>query len=134
MLSVAVVGIEHVSLHVPAEEEDRVVEAFTIALGMVEIPRPVSIDVPGRWLQAGACRVHLNSRERREAERGFPGTAPNHVCFAVADLESAEEAIQAAGFETRRAGSLGGQVWFRLTGGTAIELQRLRSRGPSSVG
>ena len=125
-LSRGVVGVEHVSLHVAVEEEPRVARMLIEALGLIEISRPTSIRVPGRWLQAGAVRVHLNSRAVEAGEEGFPGTAPNHVCFAVADLDSAERAVRDAGFQTRRAGSLGQQVWFRLASGTAVELQPLR--------
>jgi hypothetical protein len=127
LLSAGVVGIDHVSLHVAVDEEERVLRALTEALGLVEIPRPASISVPGRWLQAGTARVHLNSRTARAGEEGFPGTAPNHVCFAVGDLAAAERRLAALGFETRRAGSLGAQAWFRLASGTVIELQPRRS-------
>jgi hypothetical protein len=127
LLSGMTVALDHVSLHVAPGEEERVVRALTEALGLVEIPRPASIRVPGRWLQAGATRVHLNSRGARPDEAGFPGTAPNHVCFAVENLDLAERRLAALGFETRRAGSLGAQAWLRLEGGTVIELQSRRT-------
>lgn len=129
LLSGSVVALEHVSLHVTADEEARVIQALTGALGLVEIPRPAGIAIPGCWLQAGHCRVHLNSRTGYEREQGFPGTAPNHICFAVADLTAAEQAVKAAGFATRRAGSLGDQVWFRLASGSAVELQPMGRQG-----
>ena len=121
-----VVGIEHVSLHVAPEDETEVARIFTQGLGMVEIPRPATISVPGRWLQAGNARVHLNSREGEPGEQGFPGTAPNHVCFAVEDIIAAERELARLGVATKRAGSLSKpQLWIRLPGGTAIELQPL---------
>jgi len=123
LMSEDIVAIEHISLHVAAGKEAEVVRLLTDALGMVEIDRPAQISIPGRWLQAGSSRVHLNSREKTADEAGFPGSAPNHVCFAVADLDSAERAVQCFGIRTRRSGSLGNQVWFRLPGGTVIELQ-----------
>lgn len=128
VLSGAVIAVEHVSIHIDPDDDERVARVLIEALGLVEVPRPGRIEVAGRWLQAGACRIHLNARPARENEPGFPGTAPNHVCFAVADLDAAEHAVRSAGFETRRAGSLGGQVWFRLPGGTVIELQPRRGR------
>jgi hypothetical protein len=124
VLSAQRVAIEHVSLHIDAAQEDAVVRVLTLALGFVEIPRPPSISIPGRWLQAGNSRVHINSREARNAEEGFPGTAPNHMCFAIADLQATELALQEQGIATERAGSLAQpQVWFRLPGGAVIELQ-----------
>jgi catechol 2,3-dioxygenase-like lactoylglutathione lyase family enzyme len=126
-LSSAQVGIEHVSLHVDPHEEARLVRALVDGLGLVEVARPASITTPGRWLQAGATRVHLNSRTARTEETGFPGTAPNHICFAVADPQAAAAAVQAAGFSIVRQGSLGNQTWWRLSSGTTIELQPIPS-------
>jgi len=118
------VALEHVSLHVDAAHEAAIVRALTTAIGLVEIPRPASITTPGRWLQAGNCRVHLNSRSARGGEQGFPGTAPNHVCFAVADVPAVARALEQQGFATEQAGSLSQQqVWLRLPGEIVIELQ-----------
>lgn len=123
-LSAQSIAIEHVSLHVDVNQEDAVVRVLTVALGLVEIPRPSSISIPGRWLQGGNSRIHINSREARDGEEGFPGTAPNHVCFAVADLPAVERALETQGLVIERAGSLAQrQVWFRLPGGSVIELQ-----------
>lgn len=122
-----VVVVEHVSLHIAAEDEAEVAWVLTKGLGMVEIPRPETITVPGRWLQAGNARVHLNSRERASGEQGFPGTAPNHVCFAVEDIMATERELARLGVASKRAGSLSKpQLWIRLPGGTAIELQPRR--------
>lgn len=124
ILSEGVVKIEHVSLHVDPAEEEAVVDLLVEALGLVEIPRPTQITVPGRWLQAGHSRIHLNSRAGDERESDFPGPRPNHVCFGVRDVDAAERALEAAGIPTRRAGSLEQQLWFRLSG-MSIELQPL---------
>lgn len=134
MLCSEVVCIDHVSIHLSADDEDRVARLLCDGLGLVEIPRPASITVPGRWLQAGNCRIHLNSRAQRRGEPTFPGTAPNHVCFAVGNLDVAERAVRQAGFQIRRAGSLGHQLWFQLPGDTVIELQPLRGASSLTVG
>jgi hypothetical protein len=122
------VELEHVSLHVDPDEHERLLAVLVEGLGLVEVARPGSITVPGNWLQAGHARIHLNSRTGREGERGFPGTAPNHICVAVADLDAAVAAVEAAGFDVVRAGSLSEQAWWRLKSGTAIEMQPLRPR------
>lgn len=121
------VAIDHVSLHVSPDEEDAVVRLLVDALGLAEIPRPAKIRVSGRWLQAGQSRIHLNSRSVNPGEADFPGPRPNHICFCVPDLDAAEAALKAAGVATRRAGSLGQQLWFRLAG-ASIELQPLGNR------
>ena len=91
------------------------------ALELVEIPRPRTISVPGHWLACGSARVHLNAREGVAVEA--VGTAPNHICFAVNDLNAVQAAVEAHGFACQRGGSLASQVWFRLASGTVIELQ-----------
>jgi catechol 2,3-dioxygenase-like lactoylglutathione lyase family enzyme len=122
------VALDHVSLHVNAEAEAVALRVLCEALGLIEIERPPQITVPGHWLVAGHGRVHLNSRDPLPDENGFPGSAPNHVCFVVADIEAVEAAIRSLGFETERAGSLQEQVWFRLPGGNVIELQPMARR------
>jgi len=127
VLAAESVDLEHVSIHVAPEDEADVVRILTQGLGMVEIPRPGTIPTPGRWLQTGNARVHLSSREARPDEEGFPGTAPNHVCFAVEDIFATELELARLGVPTKHAGSLSTpQIWIRLRGGTAIELQARR--------
>ncbi len=127
------VQLEHVSLHVTVEEQERLVAALVEGLGLVEVGRPPTITVPGRWFQAGDVRIHLNSRPVRQDEPTFPGTAPNHVCFAVLNLERAVSAVEAAGFDVVWAGSLGDQAWWRLASGTTLELQPLRRPPQPSI-
>ena len=118
------VAFDHVSVHVTPEEMTRVRAVLREALGLVEVPRPGSIEIPGHWLAAGLVRVHLNARG--EVAQAAQGTAPNHICFSVEDLGAAQTAVEAHGFACERAGSLNGQVWFRLDSGTVIELQPRR--------
>lgn len=127
--SAELVTLEHVSVHVSAEEEYRLVAALVDGLGAMEVTRPAAIEAAGRWLQAGPVRLHLNSRDPAPDEPTFPGTAPNHICFAVADLDTAVAAVERSGFAIVRAGSLGAQAWFRLSTGTTIELQQKPSPG-----
>ena len=119
-------ALGHISLHVEPAKEDWIVQVLTSGIGLVEIPRPASISVAGRWLQCGNSRVHLNSRrEAKAGEAAFPGTAPNHVCFVVADLAAAERELRTRGIATKRAGSLEQpQLWFLASpGGSFVELQ-----------
>ena len=118
------VAFEHVSIHATPAEMDRVRGVLRDALGLVEIPRPSTISIPGHWLAAGEVRVHLNAREG--VAPAAAGTAPNHICFAVANLEAVKARVEALGFACQEAGSLGDQIWFRLQSGTVLELQRRR--------
>lgn len=120
----AQVAFEHVSVHATPDEMGRVRAVLRDALGLVELPRPSVIRVPGHWLAAGQVRVHLNARQG--VAPPATGTAPNHICFGVEDLDAAQAAVEARGFACERAGSLERQVWFRLASGTVIELQPRR--------
>lgn len=118
------VAFDHVSLHATPEETARVRALLRDALGLVEVPRPSNISIPGHWLAAGPVRVHLNARAG--VATTAQGTAPNHICFGVEDLDAAQSAVEAHGFACQRAGSLDRQLWFRLDSGTVIELQPRR--------
>lgn len=119
------VAFEHVSVHATPQEMTTVRAVLRDALGLVEVLRPSTISTPGHWLTAGPVRVHLNAREGIAPPAA--GSAPNHICFAVADLDAAEAAVEERGFACERAGSLDRQVWFRLQSGTVIELQPRRA-------
>jgi hypothetical protein len=124
--TIASAGVEfaHVSIHASPEEMVRVRDLLRDALGLVVLPRPRAIQVPGHWLAAGDVRVHLNAREGVAPVAA--GTAPNHICLGVADIDAAQVAVESHDFSCQRAGSLAGQVWFRLASGTVIELQPRR--------
>lgn len=122
-LSASKVSLDHVSLHTDPAEEALLAEVLT-GVGLVEIKRPASIDAPGRWLQCGNVRIHLNSRSEQVGESTFPGTAPNHVCLRVPDIAEVERSLGARGIPTLRAGTLRHQLWWRLAGGTTIEFQQ----------
>jgi len=123
LLSRRTVRFGHVSLHLAPDECSVALRVLTEVLGLVEVARPASIPTPGHWLQCDDVSVHLNTRSRRPDDVAFPGMAPNHICFVVADLDDASARLAALGIDSTRAGSLGNQLWFRLPGGHVVELQ-----------
>ncbi len=126
LLSGRDVVLDHVSLHLGESEAQELVRILTTCVGLIEIERPASIPTPGYWLACGDARLHLSTRERRPDETGFPGTAPNHLCFAVTDLDAVRLALDTAGVTTAQAGSLGNQLWMKTSEGTVVEFQRRR--------
>jgi hypothetical protein len=132
-LSADRVSFDHVSVHVAPEEEEDVAETLSEVVGLIALTRPASIATPGRWLQCGAVRVHLSSREARPQESGFPGTAPNHIALRVRSIDEIEHGLNERGIVTVRKGSLGHQLWWRLLSGTTIEFQQADSFEESEI-
>jgi hypothetical protein len=126
-LSADRVSFEHVSIHVAPQEEEQVAATLTELVGLVALTRPAPITTPGRWLQCGSMRVHLNRREARAYEPGFPGAAPNHIALRVSSVDAIERGLDQRGIPTARGGSLGHQLWWRLLSGTTIEFQQADS-------
>jgi hypothetical protein len=133
VLSAYRASFDHVSLRVTVEEEKLVAEVLTDLVGLIAVTRPSSIATPGLWLQCGAVRLHLSSRQARREEMGFPGTAPNHVALRVHSVEDIRRALEERGIATVLQGSLANQLWWRLQSGTTIEFQQADSAPESKV-
>ncbi len=82
--------MDHVAIDVTDMQRAR---AFYVGLlGLREVPRPASFDFPGAWFETGSAVLHIVSRPHRDAE------GHRHICFVVADLKVAAQAVGAAGF------------------------------------
>lgn len=99
---------------------------YADVLGLPILHRPATIEVPGLWLAVGDTQLHLNGR-RAGPDQG-DGPRPDHLCFAVDQLDAAVAELSAAGVHVVDAGSLAErQVWLRDPAGNAIELQQERT-------
>lgn len=81
-------GIHHVSINV--KDVEQAVAFYTQTLGLEVLDRP-DLGFPGAWLRAGNQEVHL---------LGIDSGAPvkeQHFAFAVEDLASIRESLDAAG-------------------------------------
>lgn len=115
--------ILHVSFHVPMQELATCIDFLTRVVGLVEVERPQSVTVPGAWLQVGNAQVHLNARDMEVTSPGR-GSAPNHLCLAVPDLNVVVERLDAVGFHHETSGTVGvRQVWLRGPANLVVELQ-----------
>jgi hypothetical protein len=70
--------IEHVSLAMPAGEEDTARRFYAQAMGMTEVPKPEELAQPGgSWFEDGDVRVHLGVQNdcstRHEGTSGLCG-------------------------------------------------------------
>ena len=87
---ITVERIEHVAVTVT--DVDRARQFYGGVLGLTEIPRPESFDVPGAWYRNGPADLHLVSRPRADAD------SRRHVAFYVADLQAAARVLEAGGY------------------------------------
>jgi catechol 2,3-dioxygenase-like lactoylglutathione lyase family enzyme len=91
---VTVITLHHVNVTVPRELERQAKEFYGAVLGLEQVPKPSGSRPSGAWYQIGATQLHLSVENER------PGSlSSRHVCFAVPDLNAAENKFREAGVE-----------------------------------
>ncbi len=92
----AVYGIDHVQLAMPAGGEQLARQFYGKLLGLVEIPKPPNLAARGgAWFQCGPLQLHLGvESEFRPAKKAHPAL----LVTALADLL---KSLTAAGFEVK---------------------------------
>ncbi|MBA4165264.1 MAG: glyoxalase [Erythrobacter sp.] len=91
----AVIGIDHVQLAIPAGGEDKARAFFVAVLGMREVPKPTNLSPSGCWFESGALSLHIG------VDPDFRPAAKAHPALLVDDLASLRARLEAAGCETR---------------------------------
>jgi len=121
-MAIGIIEINHVNVVVPKPLEEATKHFYGSVLGLKEIPKPIeSQGRGGAWYQLGSVQVHLSVI----AKAGDGEAGKGHVCYTVADVESAEKQLRAAGVEIIPDGRpIAGQPRFyvRDPGGNLIEL------------
>lgn len=88
-----VVALGHVNVTVSAEQEDEAKTFYGTALGLKQIPKPPGTRQNlGAWYELGGVQLHLSVEERVDNE-----TSDRHVCYVVADIETAERHMRDEG-------------------------------------
>src|SRR5262249_62205895 len=97
----AIVGIEHVQLAMPAGREEDARAFYSSLLGLPEVPKPGDLAKRGGvWFESSEVRVHLGvDGEFRPAKKAHPA-------FLVKDLRPLVERLRAAGVAVTAAGPL----------------------------
>jgi catechol 2,3-dioxygenase-like lactoylglutathione lyase family enzyme len=92
----AVYGIDHVQVSIPAGGEPQARRFYGEILGLDEIPKPPNLAARGgAWFQCGALQLHLGvESEFRPARRAHPA-------LLVSNLAGTIEALTAAGYEVK---------------------------------
>lgn len=91
----AVIGIDHVQLAIPAGGEDKARAFFVDLLGMREVPKPANLSPSGCWFECGALHLHIG------VDHDFRPATKAHPALLVDDLGALREKLEAAGCETR---------------------------------
>lgn len=85
--------LHHVSIPAPPDQITRGREFYGDLLGMRELRQPGTLEAGSViWFQAGDGELHLFKEESPNAQ-----PSGRHFCFAVDDLESVRERLEAAG-------------------------------------
>lgn len=117
-----ITGLDHVQVAIPAGGEGVARRFYTGLLGMAEIPKPPVLAARGGcWFESGTAVLHLG------VEEPFSPARKAHPAFLVADLDTLEASVAAAGFECVRSnGEIPGVFRFHTHDpfGNRIEFQQ----------
>ncbi len=87
-----VLGIHHVQLAMPPDEETRATAFYEGLLGIPRVVKPPHLDIRGGcWFESEAVRVHLG------VETDFEPDMKAHPALLIEDLESLRHRLVAAG-------------------------------------
>ena len=91
----AIVGLDHVQLAIPAGGEDKARAFFCGLLGMTEVPKPTNLSPSGCWFEGGSASLHIG------IDPEFTPATKAHPALLVDDLADLRERLEAAGYATK---------------------------------
>ena len=98
----AVVGIDHVQLAMPAGEESKARRFYAGLLGVPEVPKPAHLAARGgAWFEDGGVKIHLGvDPVFRPAQKAHPGLLVTDLTGLLAELRAAgHDVIEVPGRE-----------------------------------
>jgi catechol 2,3-dioxygenase-like lactoylglutathione lyase family enzyme len=113
------VGLHHVQLAMPPDEEEAAVKFYGAILGLEQVPKPVDLSPRGGvWFRTGDLEVHLGMEEQ------FSPAVKAHPAFLVDGLETLKARIEAAGYRVTDTVQIEGfhRVYVRDPFGNRVEL------------
>ena len=92
----AVYGIDHVQLAIPAGGERQARHFYGDILGLAEIPKPPNLAARGgAWFQCGSLQLHLG------VESAFRPAKKAHPALLVQDLPGLLKLLAAEGYDVK---------------------------------
>ncbi|WP_301750370.1 VOC family protein [uncultured Erythrobacter sp.] len=91
----AIIGLDHVQLAIPAGGEDQARAFFVGLLGMTEVPKPANLSPSGCWFTGGAVSLHIG------VDPDFRPATKAHPALLVDDLRGLRARLVQAGCATR---------------------------------
>ncbi|MDT8280005.1 MAG: VOC family protein [Erythrobacter sp.] len=91
----AIIGLDHVQIAIPAGGEDRARAFYAGLLGMTEVAKPATLSPAGCWFVSGHVQIHLG------IDPAFRAATKAHPALLVDDLDGLRSRLEAAGYETR---------------------------------
>ncbi|MGZ5289130.1 MAG: VOC family protein [Actinomycetota bacterium] len=113
------VGLHHVQLAMPPDEEEAAVKFYGAILGLEQVPKPADLSPRGGvWFRTGDLEVHLGMEEQ------FSPAVKAHPAFLVDGLETMKARIEAAGYRVTDTVQIEGfhRVYVRDPFGNRVEL------------
>jgi catechol 2,3-dioxygenase-like lactoylglutathione lyase family enzyme len=88
------IGLHHVQLAMPADEEETAIAFYEGVLGLEQVPKPPELSGRGGvWFRSGELQVHLG------VEEGFHPAMKAHPAFLVEDLERIRARVEMSGYK-----------------------------------
>ncbi|HEX4033321.1 MAG TPA: VOC family protein [Solirubrobacteraceae bacterium] len=105
--AVALLGLHHLLLAMPAGREAQAREFYGGLLGLEELPKPAQLATRGGcWFQGNSLQLHLG------VEEDFRPARKAHPAFEVRGLAALRERLEQAGVEVADDAPLGGYDRF----------------------
>jgi catechol 2,3-dioxygenase-like lactoylglutathione lyase family enzyme len=113
------IGLHHVQLAMPPDEEEAAVRFYGAILGLDQVPKPADLSPRGGvWFRTGDLEVHLGMEDH------FSPAVKAHPAFLVDGLETMKARIEAAGYRVTDTVQIEGfhRVYVRDPFGNRVEL------------
>ncbi len=91
----AVIGLDHIQLAIPAGGEDAAREFYGNALGMREVAKPAGLSKSGCWFESGTLKLHLG------VDPDFTPAKKAHPALLVVDIAALEAILAERGHPIR---------------------------------
>ncbi len=102
----AVLGLDHIQLAIPAGGEDKARAFWSGLLGLTEVPKPPQLSPEGCWFTGGALNLHLG------VDPDFRPATKAHPALLVDDLAGLRATLESAGHPARDDKPIKGYVRF----------------------